>query len=372
MVKLNLVIADYDSEYLESFTRYLMDTHKNRFNVSTFSSEGALNDFLARENISVDILLASPEISKGVDKNEKIKTLIILGSRNIVSSMVVDVQKYEVVDKYQSGEKLVEEILHIFSEVNDYSIFDLGEKNKMKLVSVYSPIGGSGKTLVSLNLCVRLSSLGLSVFYLNLENFSSTKSYFNYDKGQTLSNVIFYIKERNKNLELKVEAATVNDTIHNIHYFSPLDSSMDMEDVDEEDISILIEKIRVAGEYDVCVVDMASVLDEKNRRVLELSDRVVILAMQGEIAKVKLDILNIELDWFKKKYDSNILDKCTVVMNKYNPNTSYNEKGENSILSKVKVKIPILNDFFQDGVRSALMEEYLEPLAERIYNSIKE
>ena len=52
--------------------------------------------------------------------------------------------------------------------------FAVKESNKTKLVSVYSPIGGAGKTTIAANACINCAREGMKVFYINLETIGST------------------------------------------------------------------------------------------------------------------------------------------------------------------------------------------------------
>lgn len=377
MLKLSLVIADEDKAYIESIVRFLMDKHAHKFQVNSFTNWDHLLQFLSKNREKVDIILITPEfyekskfkslefddlkfdpiesIGLKTDVSEHGKPILIFLSNTEVASVSrsrsVDIDVNNIY-KYQHGDRLVSNIMHIYEKHHENIEFTLKKSNKTKLISVYSPMGGAGKTTIAVNACINCARDGMRVFYINLETISSTFCFFEPDyetkSCDNFSNIIFAIKERDKNLSAKIEGIKFTDTVYDIHYMPPPDSALEMEELLPEEIKCLLHHVRSTGYYDIVFVDLSSTLSLRNIAVMEESDEIILIYTPDYVSKFKVKSFYKEIELYQKRKGLNLLNKITFVVNKYDKNMLQeieNDIDEVCSITGISqyVKIPVNN-----------------------------
>ncbi len=313
MSKLNLIVADTDVSYLKGVVGYIADKYSGRFKVSSFSDSSSLKDYIGGNNGKADILLVSPELYyEGL--GEKGITLVAVLSAGRLPG---EYKKCEVINKFQLGDNLVGNILNLFSEKNTDILMQNGEKSA-KIIAVYSPTGGSGKTSVAYGCSLKCAQKGQKVFYLNLEDTPSTPLFFESKGKYNLSHIFYYLKAKNKNLSLKIEGTRMEDASSGIHYFIPPVSRLELLDMQPQEYSSLLKQLRQMDYYDVVFVDMPCFLEKRMISVLEESDSVIFLLTPDMVSDVKLAGALEEFDILYNNENIDILSKILFVMNKSN------------------------------------------------------
>lgn len=338
MSKIHLIIADKDEAYVDSLSNYLINNHSNRFQINSFTKEEYLLEYISRNKGKDDILLLCSEWYTNSVLKDKVNTTIIL-SGGMLTNEAIDC---EVINKYQRGDKMVSSILNCFAEVNPNRYYISDKEKKTKVIAIYSPVGGVGKTSIAVGASIKSAEDGKNVFYLNLENIQSTPNFFDCTNCQSISNIIYYIKEKKKNIALKIEGIRCTDPRYNIHYFAPPDSCVDLDEMSIDEIQYLLNKLRLSREYDEIFIDMSSNLNEKNVSILNASDQIILVIDQGDLAIAKLNTFLNELKLFSKRNDWDILGKIIIVLNKYNQSKVINIKSQNLDGKPISVKIPYI------------------------------
>ncbi|MCG8538978.1 MAG: AAA family ATPase [Clostridia bacterium] len=367
MSKIHLIIADRDEAYVESIVNYIMNNYSQRFQVSSFTEEQYLLDYLLKNKKNIDILLICPQWYTDLIPREEVSTLIILSD----GMMSKEVKNCPVINKYQKGNRLIGNIINCFAESNPDKYYIVNNEKKAKVVAVYSPLGGIGKTSVAVGLSVKSEERGKSIFYLNLENIQSTPSFFHCESSQNLSNILYYIKEKKKNISLKVEGIRCVDSRYNIRYFLPPDSIVDLNEATPNEIQYLIHELKISKDYDFIFIDMSSNMDEKNISILKASDQIILLLSQEDIGITKIESFMNELDIFSKRNNIDLSEKMTIVENKCKAKETL--KKEIDLKGKsIEVKIPKVYEPFilcEDRHRKDMKAEFenaVEKLLEKI------
>ena len=312
MAKLSIVIVDSDEAYAEGLINYLTDNYSHKFKVSYFTTHSFLKGCLSEEGKSIDILLISPELYESSLPVAKVNTVILLSNGRLE-----EVHKnYNAINKFQIGDKLVGNILKIYSEKNPGEIQIQNDNKRTKIVGVYSPVGGSGKTSIAVGIALQCANRGMAVFYLNFEGIASTSLFFDSQSDQNLSNILLLLKDKIKNLNLKIESTRAIDLQTGIHYFAPPESVFEYEEISPDEIKYLIEQIKQMGCYDAVVIDMSSNLNSRNMAVLEACDEVFTIITQEPVSVVKTGVLIKELDMMLGKRGINLNEKLTFILNK--------------------------------------------------------
>ena len=270
MKKIRIVIADSNVQYLDSLAAFMRTSEEaSRFIVTFFSTQEKLSSYINQVE-SIDIMLISPELYSGALKIANETTLILLEDDKISN----DNQEYKTIYRYQRLNLLVSNLLAIYYEQNDAANQLLVRSKQAKVLSVYSPVGGSGKTIVAVNLCKQLALTGAKVFYLNLELFNSRKLYFSSAEDNPSLQIFYYVKAESSQLNSKIELLKRYDPYSMVDYFDLEVSADEMLEITEAEVKKLINGIVETGSYDYIVVDLDSSLHERNKAVLKECDQI--------------------------------------------------------------------------------------------------
>lgn len=340
MPGLNLVIADKDQHYLDNVVDFIYTGYQNRFNIQAFSNETSFKEYLKQVN-RIDILLISPDFYYEHLPWERIVAPIVLSS----GILAKEVKNCEIISKYQTGDKLVSSILNVFSEKSSYEVPATDGTKKAKVVSFFSPCGGSGKSSLAVLAGIWCAMKEKGTFYLNMERFQTTKAYFKGEGVQNLSNILFYLKENNKNLSLKIEGSRLVDQATGVHYFLPPENVFDRDDLTKEEIETLVNQLRIMDCYDAVIVDMDSGFNNLNISLLENSDVIFLVLPQEHVCRVKMDSLLQGFEILHKRKGINILEKTEIILNKYRDNSLPEFEGIDICNKPVLAKVPFIKGF---------------------------
>ena len=319
---INLIIADNDEFYIQGMYSYIRRKYKDKFNVSSFSSNEDLVDFINNLQIEIDIILATEEIYQEVlanIKNNFFKQIILLtdGSSQY--------EKLPYINKYQSIEVILSKAIEIVSANNSNLKVIKGEK-QTKVISFYSPIGGSGKSLLSAVVSANLSKTGKRVFYLNLEKHSSINAFFKINKREGISELLYYFKSNISNIQLKMELLKQNDSIYGVDYFAPLHCALDVDNSFNE-LEKIPEEIIISGNYDYLIIDTDSSMINYTSSLFEISSSIIVPFTYDRISCIKIENMLYQLSKFKENKGINIIDKLIFIPNKILSNNALNEES---------------------------------------------
>lgn len=175
--------------------------------------------------------------------------------------------------KYRPIKTLISQILSLFYEVSGTPTSRLFETDQDKVIAFYSGSGGEGKTITSLCLARHLSQIGKRVFYLNLEAFHTVDIFFKENKQSSIE-IFYYLKNNLDKLIAKIEGLKTIDPNTNIEYFSYPIVPDEINQLTSREAEQLVQALRTTNNYDYIIVDMDSVVDEKNEAILSVADEI--------------------------------------------------------------------------------------------------
>ncbi len=290
MHRIRLAIADSDEKYLQRLCEYIRTAQAQRIQLSAFTDKDALISYMASGE-SADIFLVSREFDCDQLKRTDAVVLYLSADPGAESKEGAPVSIF----KYQPGDRLIGRLFECFAEKNARAVRFLQGTTKTKLVTVYSPCGGSGKTTVALNLAIRAATTGKEAFYLNLETASSTPLYLKGETAKCFSHVLMYLNGKDNLLPIKIETAKVRDIRYGIDFFQPPESGIELAALKRAGTAALLSAFRDLGKYDVVMVDTDSVFNESTATLLEVSDKVVLVLAPDPVCGRKTDAFFEEL-----------------------------------------------------------------------------
>lgn len=345
MSRIKMLIFVRDEEYSKCLTDYLIHNCSQRFEVVAWSEELSYGENEPM-NTRVDILLLEEGLAIPARKSMEIGIVITLtegkelNQENQLNQKNQEKQKNQgVINKYQCGTVLLNQVIRIYAENNPQHCIIPTEGKRTKAIAIYSPLGGAGKTTIAVALSIQAAWEGKSVFYLNLENTASTYLYFDGVQENSLSNVLYYLKQTRGNITTIIEAAKCIDPHYGISFFKQPTSVLDIKESLSKEIGLLIQLIVGTGQYDNVFIDMSSCIEQNNLAVLDAADEILMVCTHEEISELKTSIILNEFEMLEKSKHYHILDKVHIVMNKCegSPNS---EEGDKYCGKNIMIRVP--------------------------------
>lgn len=275
-------VASKDENYLR---RLISKLEKDRqLSLMIYSDETSLYE--GSKSRKIDLLLFTEDIFEEKNYFDRIEAglkILLDSDENVISQIYSGIP---TIKKYQRISEIKRRMLDYFSEVCGRDGRS-GEK-QTSILSFYSPIGGVGKTTVSLVYAKKIADHGSRVLYLNMEDMPSGSSYLENDGDKGLSDLLQYI-DSNVNISMKIEGM-VKQKGTNLFYLNDFASPNDVYEMEKEDVTKLLSEIRNIGLFDYIIVDMTSFIGDYNMAIFETSDKIFIVERNDEISAKKLSI----------------------------------------------------------------------------------
>ena len=296
-MKIKLLIAA-QADYAEYLSSVLSTKYAETFAVGLCSSKEMVSDTLASKKYDI-VLIESGWISAQTLKNVRMPLELWSGEPGLSGNT----QNIVRINKYRRISALVSDILEQYASVAP-GFADLN-KEKGKVIAVWSPAGGAGKTTVALACATRNVSDGHTVTYLDLEHFPGTDAYFP-NEGKSIS---LLFDKLASNADILVKSIRQHDAATGIDYFSPPVNYDDINELRVEDMTGIVNICSRAS--DVVVVDLPCVCDWRTQAVLDMADTILLVSDGSRTTAAKLNVFISQHSVFE-----NIKSKILLVLNK--------------------------------------------------------
>ncbi|UJF35956.1 nucleotide-binding protein [Paenibacillus hexagrammi] len=174
--------------------------------------------------------------------------------------------------RYQGLQQLLTRLLAFYGE-KQRTHTSMRMNKRTEVYSVYSSVGGSGKTVTAIHLARQLAYRGHRVFYVSLESVSSASAMLQ-GAASKFSQLLYYAKSTPELLIPRIELLKSRDPRLGFDYLTPHDQIREMQEMKGEDVRILVEALLTSEQYDYLILDLESSLHPRIVKALELSDEV--------------------------------------------------------------------------------------------------
>ena len=329
MKELCLVIYDEDYIYIEEFIKFFNKNYNGHFKVLGVTSKKDLERMVLSRR-TIDVFLVNKELMRNTEEINMMKLTIALSESDVTNDI-----DNRIIFKYQNGNALYSCIKKIYSSINKENTFDRSTMDT-KIVTFFSPIGGVGKTTLSLLYAIRLTREGCKVLFISLEQISSLGIYFDInDKDNSLADLFYKVSDGLEIDNGTLERIIKKDLNTNVYYINPVNSTLDFEEIDPNGLINILDTIKKITNFDYIIIDTGSRLDTSTTRLQEYSNRAIGVIENNNISLVKMS----------KMYNEFLNDENTIILvNKYkiNNETSINDEFVN-IKKKIYAYVPYDN-----------------------------
>ena len=300
-MRTQLLIASEDSSYTDHLSDYLLEQHKTVFDVIVCSGEHNLQEQLASKKIDIALLEAS------MFANANLKSVhlpLLLWSEGDDCNEVPE--NITRIRKYQRISTMVSNVLEIYAK--GLSKLRNPDARRARISAFWSPVGGVGKTTVALAYSAGKRQNGKEVLYLDFEQFSSVRTYFN-DSGKSISTLFDMLESDDGDIKTLIQSISKEDRDSGITYICRPENYDDMNILSIENMEVLMDACSELT--DELVIDMSSICDGRTQRIFELADRIFLVSDPSHSSQMKFEQFVSQNNLFQR-----IRDKTTLVANK--------------------------------------------------------
>jgi MinD-like ATPase involved in chromosome partitioning or flagellar assembly len=290
-IRVGFVIAD--KIYVERLVSSLNRSFSDKLEIYSYTDVKVANESIERQRLDLVI----------VDESLQVNEYRNCGMAYFVNSSDIDkLEGKKAICKFQKVELIYKDILELYSEYSSRVTKRKRSGELAEVITFTSPASGSGVTSIAAAFAINCSLNNKSALYLNMENIPSTDIVFEGEGKYTLTDVVYAVKSRRTNLSLKLESYAITDPV-NVDYFSMPKNPMDIHEMNEEDVELLISELKAMGLYDFIVVDAGFNINNAFKRLIECSDKTVLVVNDDERSAHKIDKMNDLMKVFVKEDD---------------------------------------------------------------------
>lgn len=241
----------------------------------------------ALNETGVDILLFNPDITSERLPLSKVKLPVLLYSEEQTNASRYLKDNVDHVEKYQRISSIYRKIIDLFSEKAGY-VPDGGSGAPAKIISVYSPVGGSGKTLSAFAVALFYARAGKKTLLLSAEEISSLPAVFSEGSGSGSNiDLINAAGKEDTSLSLKLQGIVRNGP-DGLFYVDGFEKVVDYSAVSKDEWKKLLDGLVKCGLYDIIIFDMGSAVDDTARTLFENSEIIIVINRPGTTASEKI------------------------------------------------------------------------------------
>ena len=318
MAKKNILITDSDANYLENFERFLRNNHSDKFIINTASNADGVRAFVDNSDRKIDILLISPDTY--IDRLKNYASVVMILSNGVIP---IQLEKFPVIKKYQSGDAIVHAISRAYAEAKPNE-FDISQINgECEITGVFSPIGGSGKTTLATLLAAHLAANN-KVLFFSMEQFQYTEHFFSGSSRFNMSDFLYFVHKGDNDLLANLNRMLITDVNLNVNFLNSPMCFVDLNKIEKEKWNAFLKALVLFGLFNKVIIDLPSNLDDQVLEVLSSCSKVVVPVLDDRISVLKVNRLVHDLTQID---DEILLKKFIYVLNKYNgfqPHTEIN------------------------------------------------
>lgn len=308
-MKIKLAILEKDKNYLARIVSAFGARYADKLEIYSFTDpEVALSTL---NTAKIDILLAGDTFEIDPHRLPNRCALAYL-----VDSMGIEsIREQRAICKFQKADLIYKQILSVYSDkASTITGFTLGG-DESRIVAFCSASGGVGSSTMAAACAAHYAKKGQKVLYLNLEKFGSSDVFFSGQGQFDMSDVIFALKSKKANLQLKLEGCVKQD-LCGVYFYSPAKIALDMLELTSEDILRLLSELKLMGEFSYIVLDLDFSLDREALKVFRQAQAIVLVGDGSLESNTKTERAFAALTTMEQNADAPLTNRMVFVYDK--------------------------------------------------------
>lgn len=321
-----IVLAELDEEYLAPIELKMIRELGADINLEVISEADYFEEYFLTEK-NIDVLIIAEQLFKERLLKHMIGEIFVLqeNPNNVVSR-----ENVHYIYKYSSVKDIYNEVMYETSA----SFLKSGSKvNETTIISVYSPIGGAGKTTLALGLATILNESHFKTLYIDAERMQTFQFYLQ-NKEMLPSSVMIDIQGKEKVVYDSLKHYIRHEVFD---YLPPFCATLSSLGLDISFFEYFIDSAKQSRDYDYIVIDFDNCLDNYKFSLFKKSDKVFLVQRAN-----KKDYFDMEI--FLNNVNTSDHDKFLIICNEYDSAVSNipNMVGQHAFAAYIdKQELPI-------------------------------
>ena len=302
--KHNLVVVDSDYEYVRSIEEGIIRRYADKVDVRIITDEAYMETWF-EEKREIDVLIVDQN-HYGAYLNEHAiqQTFLMIPEIDIEQSLPRNVS---VMVKYLPETELFEAVNDAFARIDLQSVDpDGASRHETRVVAVYSPIGGCGKSLVSIGLARKLRMLEQKVLLIGCDDVQSFSVFGDLD----LHADVHLAEQLRDPGEDTYWTILQNLAAGEVTYLKSFDRAPHALGVGRTQWKSFVRLMKEKGDFDYLILDIGSRVDEAGRELMNQADEIVLITEPNLMATKKVQRIAGDPDILPQK-------KCFLISNNY-------------------------------------------------------
>ena len=299
--KIRIVLVDSDERYLMPLEYKIIEQFGDNGDIHVITDIDYFSTFFGKPQ-SIDILIINEELyDRSIERHDIDNLFILLEVPN--DEEETGNLSANKIYKYSSVKQIFNVII---DQVKNNNTVSFPKSFETKVVMVYSPIGGIGKTTIAAGISSVLANNHKKVLFIGTDNLQTFGCIMRSDsklKAGTESSII----AKSEYLYDVIKPRIVEE---DFDILPPFTSALSSLNIKMEEYIHLINCIRDAKEYDFIIVDCATDFSEATSKLMSNASQTLIVTGQDDVSAHKLDCL-------LKNIDSSDQNRFYFVCNRY-------------------------------------------------------
>ena len=302
MHRAQIYLIDSDERYLMPLEHKLAQAVQDKADINVITDREYLTRYFSVPR-NIDMLIISEKLFDNTFERHEISYVFVLTEQEETQVEMTNSPVINHIYKYTSMKEI---FLKISSAISGLIFAGDEQKQRTKVITVYSPIGGIGKTTISFALCNELSKLNQSALYIGTD---ATQSFGYFYDNDTYLAIEKQMINKNEYIPEAVKPFIIHE---NFDIVPPFFRALSSNGICEEHYMFLIRSMKQSGSYDFIVVDTDCAFSKEKSSMLASSDYVLLVYGQDLLSIHKFECLLSSIDCSDP-------GKFIFVCNKYKP-----------------------------------------------------
>lgn len=272
-----IVIADVEPSFIGKLEQHFLKEIGDKVRLEIITSDEYFHEYFSTPR-RIDVLVVSEELYDNELNKHDLKYPI----RVLADSIEQEDENKDIIRilKYTTISQIYNSILRGTEITSDE------DPAEPEIIMVYSPIGGSGKTTISLGLSAALSETK-KVLYINAENMDTFSVFLN-NKETLATSAAVEFREDEENVYKNISHHIRHERFDYLPPFTVAASSLN---INFDMLVKLAEGARASGDYDFVVIDVDSAYNDEKANLMSLADKVILVLLQDRVSASKMETL---------------------------------------------------------------------------------
>lgn len=318
MIPARLVLAVQDSRYVEPLLSYLHgSSYGSALQVTAFTRTDSFLHYMEVGEVPNLVVGDTEMLESWLSRGETSVPWLLLSEGHSSSSLV---EGGSSTFKYQPLPQLMEVIItHCKRSGGALEKLNVGTTS---VIGIVSPLSGSGKSTIAMNMAKQLGVLGLKVFYLNLETVNSSALFPSGSVGMegSFSRLLYDIKasqETTSGTDLSVTPYIIRHHGLKCDSFEPSFNVKEITEMTMEDTALLLASLVSCNQYDVIVVDTEGYMEERMQTVIEQAGVLIWVLLDDLMSMYKSGVWMDQLELKVPALFGSVKKRSRFIVNRY-------------------------------------------------------